>query len=68
MPTVAFESMKNSMMVKENIGELIPLPKCATCDSKISRLIKNQKVTGLLSSLGLKTLFSKIPISGEFLF
>ena len=53
---------------KENVGKLIPLPKCAACDSKISRLIKNQKVTGLLSSLGLKTLLSKIPLSGEFLF
>ena len=68
MLTVAFESMKNSMMAKENVGKLIPLPKCAACDSKISRLIKNQKVTGLLSSSGLKTLLSKIPLSGEFLF
>ena len=37
-------------------------------DSKILRFIKNQKVSGLLSNLGLKTSLSKIPILGDTLF
>ena len=31
------------------------LSKCAVCDSKKSRFIKEQEVSGLLSSLGIKT-------------
>ena len=30
--------------------------KCAVCDSKKSKFIKEQEASGLLSSLGLKTL------------
>ena len=31
------------------------LSKCDVCDSKNSKLIKKQEVSGLLSSLGIKT-------------
>ena len=44
------------------------LSKCAICNSKKSRFIKNQKVKGLLSSLGIKTPFNKLPILGDILF
>ena len=40
------------------------LSKCATC----ARFIKNQEAKGLLSSLGLKTLLSNVPILGDILF
>ena len=38
------------------------LSKCAICDSKKSRFIKNQEAKGLLSNLGMKTPLSKVPI------
>ena len=44
------------------------LSKCAICDSKKSRFIKNQEAKGLLSKLGIKTLLSKIPILDDILF
>ena len=44
------------------------LSKCAICDSKKSRFIKNQKAKGLLSKLGIKTPFNNLPILGKILF
>ena len=43
-------------------------PKCAECNSKKSRFIKNQEAKGLLSSLALRTLLSKVPLLGDILF
>ena len=42
--------------------------KCAICDSKKSRFIKEQEATGLLSSLGIRTPLRKIPLLGNILF
>ena len=44
------------------------LSKCAICDSKKSRFIKNQEAKGLSSNLGLRTPLSKLPILGDILF
>ena len=44
------------------------LSKCAICGSKKSKFIKKQEEKGLLSSSGLKTPLSKIPLLGDFLF
>ena len=41
-------------------GETMILPKCAKCNSKKSRSIKNQEAKGLLSTLGIKTPLSKM--------
>ena len=38
------------------------------CDSKKSRLIKEQEASGLLSSLGIRVLFSQIPALVPLLF
>ena len=38
------------------------LSKCAVSDCKRSKLIIQQEASGLLSSLGLKTLLSKTPL------
>ena len=43
-------------------GRLMLLSKCAVCGGKKSRFIKEQEAKGLLSSLGIKTPFSKIPL------
>ena len=43
-------------------------PKCAVCGSKKLRFIKEQEASGLLSSLGIKTPLSQIPLVGPFCF
>ena len=49
-------------------GKTMILSKCAICNSKNSRFIKNQEAKGLLSKIGIKTPLSKIPILGDILF
>ena len=44
------------------------LSKREVCDSKKSKFIKQQEASGLLSSLGIKTPLSKIPLVGPLLF
>ena len=41
--------------------------KCTVCDSKKSKLIQKQEASGLLSSSGIKTTLSKIPLVGLLL-
>ena len=38
------------------------LSKCALCDSKKSKVIKQQEPSGLLSWLGIKITLSKVPL------
>ena len=49
-------------------GRTMILSKCAICDSKKSRFIKNQEAKGLLSNLDVSTPLSKVPILGDILF
>ena len=42
--------------------------KCNDCGNKKSRFIKEQDAKGLLSNLGIKMPFSKVPILGDILF
>ena len=44
------------------------LSKCAVCNSKESKFIKEQKATGLLSNLGIRTPLSQLPLLGPLLF
>ena len=44
------------------------LSKCAICDIKKSKFIKNQEAKGLISSLGVRMPLSKVPILGDILF
>ena len=44
------------------------LSKCAVWDSKKSKFIKYQEASTLLSSWGIKTPFSRIPLIGPLLF
>ena len=49
-------------------GRKTLISKCVICGSKKSRFIKNQEGKGLLSSLGVRTPLSKLPILGDILF
>ena len=59
---------KNSKVARTKNRRIMLLSKCALCDSKKSKFIKQQETSGLLSSLGIKTLLNKIPLLGLFLF
>ena len=49
-------------------GRTMILSKCAISGSKKSKFVKNQEAKGLLSSLGIRTPLSKIPLLGDALF
>ena len=55
---------KNPKVVKTKNRGIMLLSKCALCDSKKSKFIKEEEASGLLSSLGIKTLLGKIPLVG----
>ena len=47
---------------------MIILSKCVICNIKKPKFINQQEAKGLLSKLGIKTPFSKLPILGDVLF
>ena len=55
----------NPRVSKTGNDRTIILSKCAICGSKKSRFIKDQEEKGLLSNLGVRTPFSKVPILGD---
>ena len=57
----------NPQVSSTSNGKLMILSKCAICDSKKSKFIKKQ-AKGILSSLGIKTPLSKMPLLGDVLF
>ena len=59
---------KSEEVVKTKNGRMMLLSKCAVCDSKKSKYIKEQEASLLLSSLGIKIPLSKIPLIGPPLF
>ena len=58
----------NSRVSNTSNGKTMILSKCSICGSKNSKFLKNQEANGLLSSLGLKTPLSKVPLLGDILF
>ena len=58
----------NPQLSSTSNGKTMILSKCAICNSKKSKFIKQQEAKGLLSKLGIKTPLSKIPILGDILF
>ena len=58
----------NPQVSSTSNGKLMILSKCAICGSKKSKFIKKHEAKGILSSLGIKTPLSKIPLLGDVLF
>ena len=58
----------NPQVSSTSNGKLMILSKCAICGSKKSKFIKKQEAKGMLSSLGIKTSLSKIPLLSDVLF
>ena len=50
----------NPKIVRNRQNRLMIQSNCATCDSKKSRFIKEQKALGILSNLGIKTPLSQV--------
>ena len=59
---------KNPQVVRTKNERIMFLSKCAVCDSKKSKFIKEQEATRLLSSLGTKSPLSKISLVCPLLF
>ena len=59
---------KMSRGVKTKNGRITVLSNCDVFDSKKSKFIKEQEASGILSCLGLKTLFRKVPLVGPIFF
>ena len=55
---------KNPQAVKRKNWRIMLLSKCAMCNSKQLKFVKEQEASGLLSSLGITTPLSKIPLVG----
>ena len=58
----------NPKVSKITNGKTMILSKCAICDNKKSKCIKEQQTKGLLSNLGIRTPLNKIPLLGDILF
>ena len=52
----------NPKVVRNRQNRLMIQSKCATCESKKSKLIKKQQAMGILSNLSIKTPLSKVPL------
>ena len=59
---------KNPKVARTKNERIMLLSKCKVCDTKKSEFIKEQESGRLLSSLGIKTILSKIPLVGPLLF
>ena len=58
----------NPRVSKTSNSRTMVLSKCAICNSKKSRFIKNQEAKGLLSNSGVRTPLSKVQVLGDILF
>ena len=59
---------KDPKVARTKNERIIILSKCAVCNSKKSKFIKQQEASGLLSTLGINTPSSKISLVGPLLF
>ena len=59
---------KTPKVARTKNKRIMLLPKMAAFNSKKSKFIKQQEASGLLSSLGVKTSLSKIPLVGPLFF
>ena len=73
MPSYYLKCRKNTKKINPIIsetsnGKTMLLSKCAVCGGKKSKFIKEQEASEILSSLGLKTLLSKVLLIGDIMF
>ena len=59
---------RNPKVGKTKNGRIMLLSKCEVCSNKRSKFIKENKASGLLSSLGIETSLIKVRFIGPLLF
>ena len=59
---------KTPQVVRAKNGRMMLLSKCGVCNSRKSKFIKKQDTSWLLSSLGINTPLSKLPLVGPLFF
>ena len=59
---------RNPKVVRTKSEKIMLLSKCAVCNSKKSKFIRERESSGLLSNLGKKTPLRKISLLGPLLF
>ena len=59
---------KNPKVVRTKNARIMLLSKCSVYNSKKSKFLKEQEPRGLLSSLGIRTPLSQIPLLDPLLF
>ena len=59
---IVYTKSINKKIVRNKQNRYIIQSNCATCGSKKSRFIKEQKALGILSNLGIKTPLSQVPL------
>ena len=59
---------KNPKVASTKNGRIMFLSNCVICDRKKSKFLKQLESSGLVSSLGIKTPLSEIPLVGPLLF
>ena len=58
----------NPRISRTSNGKTMILSKSVICGSKKSRFIKEEEVSGVLSSVGIRTPLNKIPVLGDIFF
>ena len=58
----------NPRVLKTSNGNTMIFLKCAICGKKKSKFIKKQEASEILSSVGIRTPLSKIPVLGNIFF
>ena len=58
----------DAKMLKTKNGRLNLSSKCAVCESKKLRFMKEQETKGLLSNLGIRSPIRKVPLLVDILF
>ena len=58
----------NPRVSKTSNGKTMILSKCAISGSKKSKFIRKQEASGILSSVGIRTPLSKIPVLDDIVF
>ena len=58
----------NPRVLKTSNGKTMILSKLTLCGSKRSKFVKKQEASGILSSVGIRTPLSIIPVLGDIFF
>ena len=59
---------KDAKMIKTKNGKVILSSECVVCGNNNSRFKKEQKASGIFSSVGIRTPLNKIPVLGNIFF